>query len=232
MVTGIPVWVSITSLALGGLFGVHGSGNIKEEVRQVGAFTGLEVSGGIEVDLETGQQERVVVRADDNIVPLVVTEVRQGVLRIRTKDRIGYSKELRVQVSAREIRSIRASGGVEVKARLGRVPELSLVASGGVELDASGIDADQVKVDLSGGVEAKLAGRTKVVDYDASGGVELDAANLQAETAAVDLSGGVDAKIAAAQQVEGDASGGVDLQVRGRPSVKVDASGGASVRTE
>lgn len=232
MVTGFPVWVSITSLALGGLFGVGGSGNVKEETRQVGAFTGLEVSGGIEIDLETGQQERVVVRADDNLVPLVVTEVKQGVLRIYTKENIAHSKELRVKVSARDIRSLRANGGCEVKARLGRVPELSLVAKGGVELDASGIDADRVKVDFSGGVDAKLVGKAKVVDYDASGGVDIDAANLLAETAKVDLSGGVDAKIAAAQQLEGDASGGVDLQVRGRPSVKVDASGGASVRTE
>ena len=232
MVAVFPVWISVTSLALGGLFGVSGSGNVKEETRQVGAFTGLEVSGGIDVDLETGQQEKVVVQADDNLLPLVATEVKQGRLRIYTKESIASRKQLRVQVAAREIQSLKASGGCDVNARLGRVPELSLVASGGVDMDVSGIDADRVKVELSGGTDVTLLGKAKTADYDASGGVDLDATGLQVETAKVDLSGGVDAEIAVAQQVGGSISGGVDLRVKGHPTVKVDASGGASVRTE
>src|SRR2546430_17296206 len=64
--------------------GVHGSGVRKIEKRDLPAFNAIETSGAFEVNVDCQKPASFEIEADDNILPLVETEVREGVLRIRT----------------------------------------------------------------------------------------------------------------------------------------------------
>src|SRR5438045_8315632 len=65
-----------------GLPQIQGSGVAKTETRTVADFTDLEVSSAVHVELAVGAATTVVVTADDNILPHVVTEVASGKLKI------------------------------------------------------------------------------------------------------------------------------------------------------
>ena len=64
--------------------GVHGSGLRKTEKRDVPAFTAINTSGMLEIDVKCQQAVSLEVEADDNLLSLVQTEVVDGVLRIKT----------------------------------------------------------------------------------------------------------------------------------------------------
>ena len=68
-------------LALPACDHVIGSGHFLEERREVPAFHRVEVCSGLHATVEQGRHS-VIVRGDDNIVPHVATEVRDGVLHV------------------------------------------------------------------------------------------------------------------------------------------------------
>src|SRR5437660_12915469 len=83
------VLVSLLAQAACMMVGVHGSGVRKTEKRDLPAFNAIETSGAFEVNVDCQKPASFELEADDNLLPLVETEVRDGVLRVRTTR--GYS---------------------------------------------------------------------------------------------------------------------------------------------
>ena len=67
--------------------GVKGSGNVVKENRGVSDFTEIDVSNAIQVEIVAQKDFSVEVEADDNILPLITTEIRGNVLRIKSENR-------------------------------------------------------------------------------------------------------------------------------------------------
>ena len=63
---------------------VKGSGKRQTETRQVALFTSIETEGAFNVDVVCGKGLRVEVEADDNILPLITTEVSGNKLILTT----------------------------------------------------------------------------------------------------------------------------------------------------
>src|SRR5256885_7211495 len=61
---------------------IAGSGNVKTEKRDVGAFASVDVSGAYQVEIVCQKQPGLEVEGDDNILPLVQTYVKNGTLYI------------------------------------------------------------------------------------------------------------------------------------------------------
>jgi hypothetical protein len=223
---------ALISVALVARSGQTGNGNIKEEQRQVGEFTGVEVGGGVHVDIRIGSERRVTITADENLLPLIRTRVEKGVLRLDRERELRPTRPIKLSVVTPKLDLIAASGGVKVKAQASASRKFTLEGNGGTEIDVRGIDAEDLVVDLTGGGEAKLSGRAKSASFDLSGGVVLDAHGLGVETAKINASGGVDARIAVSKEITGDMAGGVSLRVKGRPSIKVESTGGSAIRTD
>src|SRR5215213_10110819 len=98
-----------------------GGGPSTEEPRAVGAFDRIEAEDGVDVVLRPGRASGLRVRAGEDVIDDVHTEVRGGTLRIWHDD-IGWS-----------------SGEIAVDIRTPAVTALDL--SGGSDADVRGIDA-------------------------------------------------------------------------------------------
>jgi hypothetical protein len=223
---------AVATLALGGWFGEKGNGNIKEEQRQVGEFTGVEVGGGVHVDISIGNERRVTVTSDENLLPLIKTRVKNGVLQLDREREIRPTRPIKLTVVTPTLERIGASGGVTMNAQASASKRFTVEGSGGARINLRGVDAEQLDVELSGGVEAKIAGKARSSRLELSGGVGLDAQGLDVETAKIEASGGVDARLAVSKAITGDASGGVSVRIKGRPSIDVDTSGASAIRTD
>src|SRR5262249_55011009 len=77
---------------------VEGSGVAKTEARSVDAFTQVETSAGIHVEVRVGGAASVKVSGDDNIVPLVETGVSGGRLHVGYKSAQNVSTKTPLQV--------------------------------------------------------------------------------------------------------------------------------------
>jgi hypothetical protein len=223
---------SILALWLAALFGVSGSGTVKQEAREVGEFHALSVSAGIQASVELGEKASLKLEADENLLPLVESRIKDGVLVLRAKESLSPSKPIKATIVATKIDAVEASGGARVQSPASAGRRFAAEASGGATVDVCALACDDVAVEGSGGAVVKLVGKAKKLSAEGSGGARLELYDVPVETAAVDVSGGARVELAVAGQLTGTASGGASIHLKGQPRRSVTTSGGARVVAE
>ena len=196
---------------LGSLFrGEVGSGHIETSKRDVADFDKLDVSGVFDVEVSRGEGFSVEVIADDNLLPLIRTEVDGDTLSIYSDGKISKSSQLRVVLTAPTIREVKATGVSKVMLNDVKNDELSLDASGASKITVSGSTAS-LTIDISGA--------SKVLGSD-----------LVSKQATVETSGASSADIKVSDALNAHASGASHIRYIGSPGIiDVDRSGAATI---
>lgn len=231
--------MTVGALTLGALFsfggGVKGNGNVKEEAREVGDFSGVRVSHSIQATVTVGPKRSVKLEAEENLLPLIKTELKDGQLVTRVEgDGISPTKPVRLIVVTPTLTAVGASGGSELTADGTTAgAKFEADASGGSTVKVKGVNAQLVEVEASGASHVTLSGTGKDVTVQASGAAGVKLAELTAESLKVHGSGAARVHAQASVAVEGHLSGGAELRVKGNPQRRdVSRSGGASVSFE
>src|SRR5262245_19310341 len=229
-----------------------GSGNVVEQSRNVGDFSSVHVASGIQAKIEQGQTGTIVLRGDDNILPLVKTDVLGGTLKIGFERMKSISTRNPVVVTIRmpRVDGLGASGGSGIEASVPsgdslkleasggghirlhgavRPQKVTIEASGGAVIDVSSVESDNARIEGSGGAVLKVAGRAREASVHFSGGTVVKAGQLQVAALEVQGSGGGTGDVNADGTVRGSLSGGSNLRVPASARVEVSTSGGSEV---
>jgi hypothetical protein len=190
--------------------GVPGSGVAKTETRDLGNFEVVDFSGAGTLELTIGLPARLTITADDNLLPLIETTVRDGRLLIGSSQSINPKTGLVVHASATDIKSVNISGAATTI--------------------VTGINNESFTIDLSGSGSIKLAGKTDRLTLSVSGAASTDATNLQASSVVVGISGSGSAKVQARETLNANVSGSGSITYIGNPKVEQNISGVGSVR--
>ncbi len=155
--------------------GVEGSGVSKTENREPGIFKKINLDISADVDARKGDKARVRITADDNILPLISTEVKNGILTISSKKSYAAKVSIRIQIQAPEITQVILSGSGNIFLDSVSDKELSLIISGTGDIRAVGSVDDLVsKVEGSGNLKLKgLKAKNCEISIDGSGDAEV-----------------------------------------------------------
>jgi len=196
---------------LGSLFkGEVGSGRIETSKRDLADFDRLDVSGVFDVEVSRGDTYSVEVIADDNLMPLIRTEVDGDTLSIYAESKISKSSQLRVVIIAPNIRDVKTSG-------------VSKVVLKDVSNDALALDA-------SGASKITASGSTASLTVDLSGASKLFSSDLTSKEVLVETSGASNADINVREALNAHASGASHIRYVGSPgTLDVDRSGAATI---
>jgi hypothetical protein len=210
LITAALMALSIMTLACGES-GTRGEGEVSSETRQTDSFSRIEAGAGIHLSVGIGEASSLEVRAQGNILPLIVTEVVDDTLRIRSSK--GYTTDENVEVTL-------------------ATPQLEQIAlSGGSRGTIDGLAADTFDVNLNGGSVLTATGTAGSLILDISGGSVAEIDGLTATTIDADLSGGSRAEVTATDAVVGSATAGSRISVAGGATTSVDTSGGSTVES-
>ena len=187
---------------------VSGSGNVVSEERNVGEFKSVDVSGAFAVEIVAQKDFSVVIETDDNILPLVKTEVEDGVLKISREGNFSSRGKVTVHIFAPNIENLDASGASKIS--------------------VNDLDNDSLNLDVSGASKIDLNGKTERLKVDLSGASNIDAENLKAENVSVDASGASSVSVFASNELYADLSGATRLIYSGEPNNVVKKTSGAS----
>src|SRR5438477_625015 len=108
--------LAIVVLAGCNWIGVSGSGNAKTEVRSVPAFSAVSVAGSIDADIAIGPETHVEITGDDNIVPLITTDVHGDRLEIGSRKSFRTSVHLVAKITVPRLTGIGLTGSGDVTA--------------------------------------------------------------------------------------------------------------------
>lgn len=190
--------------------GVKGSGDAASEKRDVTGFKGIDVSSSFQVEITAQKDFNVTVEADDNILPLIETEVRGGVLRIECSRRVSPKTPMKIIIFAPDIDNIETSGAANVI--------VNSIKNSGLNIDSSG--ASKILV----------TGETTKLVVDVSGATKIDAEGLVSENAVIDTSGASHVSVNVLNSLRTDASGASKITYSGSPrELNTKKSGAASV---
>ncbi|SHF45349.1 Putative auto-transporter adhesin, head GIN domain [Mariniphaga anaerophila] len=221
-----------------GAFNAALAGNSKKtEIRKVKNFDAVSVSTGIDLFLRMGDEKEVKVVADEDVVDNIITEVKNGTLRIYSKKsnffgffNFSSSSPRKVYVTVSDLKSIEASSGSDVKSENTlRGDALNVSSSSGSDVVLDVIYKD-VSLSSSSGSDIRVTGKAKTVKAAASSGSDIDARNLISEICYANTSSGADISVFAKQEIHAGASSGGDIRYYGNPPVKnIEESSGGDV---
>jgi len=208
---------------------VEGSGKVTEETRNASGYSRLVLSGPMDVQLKHTGAEKVVVRADDNIVPLIDTRVEGGKLIVETKQGASFRtrNKILVLVEFKQIDAVLLHGSGDVLAddiKAG-IFEGTIKGSGNIKIGK--LDADTVAISIAGSGNFDARGRAGKIGLMIEGSGDVHVEDLQAKSAAVRIAGSGDALVNASESLQARITGSGDVHYRGNPQVekKVDGSG-------
>jgi len=208
--------VAVLGLSATALAGTKGNGRLVTDVRNLRGFTGVELKGPIDTNVREGREFKVTVKVDQNLVPLVRTEVRGDLLVIECERGIDPDDDARVEITLPDLRSVGAAGSGDVNATASRRKDISLASAGSGDLHYTGPAANlKVGTSGSGDVSVDLSGDVDDVEVGTkgSGDITLRGGHAGELVAAVAGSGSIDAESLTARDGKLASSGSGDIEV-------------------
>jgi hypothetical protein len=130
--------------------GSEGSGIAASQVREVPPFSSVELAGGNNVVIRAGEQQSVVVKADDNLLNRVTTHVKSGALVIgNTPGSLTARSPMSVEVSVPSLNALVLTGSGNIMVNGIKTESLTVTLSGSGNLFGSGA-ASSLDVTISG----------------------------------------------------------------------------------
>lgn len=203
--------------------------------RTVSGFHGVAVSGSIELFLSQGNEESVVISADDTkIRDKVTTEVRNGVLHIYLDnekqfhwDLSLHSHKIRAYVAVKDIDYLSNAGSgkthVDGKLKSDKL-EISIAGSGNVD---AGVDVKELSLSLSGSANADLAGNAENSDLHISGSGNIRNYDFSTSYCKASISGSGNVRITVTKELSAHISGSGNVYIKGEGLIKDYSASGS-----
>ncbi|MEH0007687.1 MAG: head GIN domain-containing protein [Flavobacteriales bacterium] len=229
---------------------IRGNHREKTETRIVSDYEGISVAGGFEVHLFSGKEGTLTVKADENVLPYIVTKIKNKILYLGLKR--GYNfrniKYLSANVPVEQIESLRLTGSSDIDSDFTlKSPRMEIVLSGSGDMNLAlnsdttkaritgsgdmdiALNSDVTEAKITGSGELKLSGQTRNVNYTLTGSGDISALEFKAITVRAEITGSGDIYLYCREKLEARIAGSGDISYKGDPKIRVKISGSGSI---
>ncbi|MEO6950112.1 MAG: head GIN domain-containing protein [Ginsengibacter sp.] len=200
--------------------GLFGNGNIKTETRNVADFTEIKNAGSIDVEIIAGNKFELKVEDDENLLPHIITEVKDGALHIYYDSDFSINESHgKVMVEVPTLNKITSSGSGDIKidGTLKNTKEIIITSSGSGDLEGS-VDAPSVQLSNSGSGDVELKGQSQNFVCKTRGSGDVKCRNLKSENVTVSVAGSSDVSVFASVSLKVNIAGSGDVTYSGNPT--------------
>lgn len=189
--------------------GVEGSGVVITETRQVSGFDEIVVLGSGDVVVSVTGTESLQIDAEDNIMPLLTTEVVNGRLELGSSGSYHSTRPITYTITASELTKV--------------------VIEGSGDVDATGIDAAAFEVEIDGSGNVTPVGTSGELDVEINGSGDVDAFGLQTMVGTVTINGSGNAAVNVTVQLDITINGSGNVTYTGDPTVDQEINGSGNI---
>ena len=176
---------------------ITGSGVLKRETREPGDFTGLELNISADVRVRQSETPSVVIEADDNLLPVISTEVVDGTLVVSPSENYSTRSKITLIVGVPVLRS------------------LSMRGAGDAFLDS--VTRDELRLSISGAVTVDGVGSVDWLDAQILGSGRLLLGRLRAKECKVTINGAGRGAVFASEKLTALINGSGRIEYLGDP---------------
>jgi hypothetical protein len=187
---------------------LEGSGTMKTEIRPLDKFTAIALSdleSSLLVIERTGE-ESLSVTADNNLLHLFSSTVKDGTLRLSVaKGNSFRGKRPTYKITVNDLRALNIQGGAVI--------------------EASKLDGDSLSISVEGAAGGNFSGRVDDLTIEIKGAGMLSAGGLKARRAKVTVQGAGQVTVNASDKLDGEVSGAGIIWYIGSPKLNSNVNG-------
>ncbi len=203
---------------------IKGNGNVVTDERKTSDYDQINVAGSLDVELFSGSEGNITVKAEENLLEFIITEVKGNRLVIKVKDGHSLSPSIHnsilITVPFKDIELVSLAGSGDVYTRPNNIIKASslktsLAGSGDVKLE---IDAEEVKASVSGSGDVSLMGGATKLTCSVAGSGDIHAYELKTKDVEASVTGSGDIKIYCDGVLTAKVTGSGDIKYKGNPT--------------
>lgn len=192
---------------------ITGSGNLKSETREVASFRSVQLQNAGKLTIKQTGKERLTIKTDDNLLPLLKTEVESNVL---------------VLSNAKENVNLKPSKENEYTIEVKALSNLEVNGAGTIVVQD--LDSKELKVSVQGAGTLTLEGSVGNVQISINGAGTVHAEKLSANAVTVTIPGSGTVMVNAKDTLKATILGAGSVQYLGEPKVTKTIRGSGSVK--
>ena len=215
---------------------ITGNGNMKKENREVSGYNGISLAGNMNLDIDYGKSSTITIEADENLLPYIETEVKEGILIIKAKDNANLKSKgiLIIHASLTQLTDLKLSGSGNIKGKGAFSNEgktnISLSGSGNINLAAKSFGETSVNISGSGNITLE-DGNTETLEAKISGSGNIDCSSFVCNNAIAKISGSGNIKVNANKSIDGAVSGSGNVYYKGNATnLNMKSHGSGKIR--
>ncbi len=224
------VWVLASALGLGmvpalavGFWGhttVVGSGHMGSVKRELAAFHQIAIDLPCKIELVQGASEGVAIEADDNLLPLIETVVKNGQLTIKAAKGTTLTGRAQIQitVNARDVDALSLAGSAQLQAARLQSPKLAGSIAGSGRITIKDLQSKDLSVSITGSGRFEAQGTAAAMDISIAGAGDVNTARLSTQDVSISIAGSGDATVWARKALSVSIVGSGNVQYYGEAS--------------
>lgn len=211
---------------------VKGNGNTVTIDRSVGEYDRVALAGWFDVELVDGNEGKLTLTGESNLLEYIKTEVKDGKLTIKQKKGINlkpsnWDEGIVIVVPVESIEGVSLSGSGDIVGKTilkSNNFKTAISGSGDITLE---VESKSLDASMSGSGDMRLSGRTTDFEVSVSGSGDIRAYDLEADFVEAQVSGSADIKVTANEMLKARVSGSGDIRYKGNPK-KIDTKSSGS----
>jgi Putative auto-transporter adhesin, head GIN domain len=188
-----------------------------QEAMKLEHFDQIYATGIIEITLQKGEEEKIVLVTNNFDRDDVKVRVSEEELRISVTKSLIKDALVKIVVTYKELRRIKVNAGAYISAKNPiTIDKLDLRAMSGSQLELE-LDVNKLHVKVAEGAQIHLTGKTKSLNVTAASGAEFDGFELESDDTFASANTGGRAEVVANKSIEAVANTGGRVRYKGDP---------------
>ncbi|MES2730686.1 MAG: PspC domain-containing protein [Bacteroidota bacterium] len=217
--------------------GEDGSEGMKFIPFYVKDFDKLDMGNAFVIEVNQGNEFKVMASGDRHDVNDLEVEVNEGTLKIGYDDNHPFQfnrhKRVTLHITMPRLRSVEFSGASRSTIHGFHSNEPIFIDISGASKSDINLSASSLDMEVSGASVVNIKGQSQRLKADISGASTLDTYELSAKQVEIEATGASTARVNAEESLTAEASGISNIHYRGNPrTLNNDTSGASSVKKE
>ena len=192
--------------------------------RHLSGFKAVTVAGSYDVYITQGSTESVKVDAPASVINNIITEVKNGILKIHSKDNTGINwhpfsdhSKVTIYVTMKEVNSLELAGSGSISFKDGITANtLQLKLSGSGDLSGK-LNAKSLESTITGSGKIKVSGHADNSKVSVTGSGDYEGRDVVTDNTAARVTGSGDVTVNVLSSIDAKITGSGDIRYAGNP---------------
>lgn len=205
---------------------ITGSGKLITETRPVSGVSRVELMIDANLEIQQGSQESLLVTGDDNILPVLQTNVVGGKLNIRYQPQVNIRglHQLKLVLTVKDLSGLRLSSSGTVKVDPLTTGNFDIDLTSSCNLNIQGIQADRITTNITSSGDITIQGISNSLVLHVTSSGNFQAGDLKVQEANVSLTSSGDVTLWVVESLDVDLSSSGNVAYYGNPAIRQDIS--------